>query len=171
MPNKAFQARRSSPCGLGPRVNTGVSGDKSMKALALLLTLIPLTAAAGGDAITGTVRTFSGESGSYHFQIVRTSEQELVGYPCTEFDITVEYQRVPWYSWLPFVHSSHPTEKDTEAAALYLKEAAQSSREVSFGYMGGGLMPTDKPCAYRAKGLELLGGSDPKTVVAYHEPV
>jgi len=87
---------------------------------------------------------------------------------CDEFKVTVEYKNVPWYSWLPFVRSSHPTKQQTIKAASLLLDAFKTNRAIGFGYMGGGLIPTEEKCSFSSKGLTLEFNN---LVLSFHDPV
>lgn len=47
--------------------------------------------------------------------------------------MSVKYERVPWSSWLPFVHSSYPLKRETELAVVFLKLARETNQSVLFG--------------------------------------
>jgi len=136
----------------------------------LLLSLLAFPAVAGGDYAQGFVSAFQAKGGAYTFRFTQTEQQALVP-GCPSFAVSVLHRRVPWYTWLPFVQSSHPTEQETAAAASFLRAAALQRRLVSFGYMGNGLVGTDSSCSFTANGLKL--GKDERTiyVLAFHDPV
>jgi hypothetical protein len=144
---------------------------KTITGIAVVFMLSP-AAWAGGDSVTGLISAFAGGNGTYAFHFQQTDAGEPLLLRCREFDVSVKYALVPWYSWLPWVHTSHPTLADTEAAAEFLKSAATSHQPIEFGYMGGGLSDAGKPCSFAAKALELLkpSGQQP-SVWAYHDPV
>ncbi len=137
---------------------------------ALLLCLLSNVAVAGGDAVPGRVTSFSGADGSYRFHFVQTDNRAELVKGCKELDVQVSYERVPWFSWLPFVHSSHPTREETDAAASYLLSASREKREVYFGYLGNGLAPTGAPCSFLSRGLS-LHGKEPIIVLSFHDSV
>lgn len=125
------------------------------------------TALAGGAAFPGKITTFSGSNGSCEFTFVPS--REFYGYEkCTELRVRVEYGRVPWYSWLPFVRSSHPTRAQTEQAAGVLEKAYREKSEVNFGYMGNGLVDSGEPCLFLSKGLMIDNG---KYILSFNGPV
>jgi hypothetical protein len=134
-----------------------------------LLYLLSNTALAGGDFVLGKVAAFSGESGNYSFRFIQTDRNKELLSGCREFNVTVRYERVPWFSWLPFVHSSHPSKQKTEAAASFLRGASQSGQEVYFGYMGYGLVPTGNSCSFTSRGLALEQEHGKQYVLSYHD--
>lgn len=139
-----------------------------MRALSfLILCVVSNIAVAGGDYAIGKITSFSGENGNYLFRFVQTDNRAELLRGCREFEVKVTYKRVPWFSWLPFVHTSHPTREGTIKAALFLMNANQSNREVGFGYMGYGLVPADTPCSFLSLGLSLESGY----VLSFHNPV
>jgi len=144
-----------------------VSGDK-MKCVGALIALLPVLALAGGDYASGKVRSFSGKDGVFTFTFV--TEQRLVGLEqCQSLTVNVEYGRVPWYSWLPFVHTNHPTKAQTESAASLLQDAHRASKPVLFGYLGYGLIPSSAPCTFKSKGLAIEHDSGHEFVLSYHD--
>ncbi len=128
-------------------------------------------AVAGGDSVLGKVGNFSGEDGNYSFSFIQTDEHSPLMPGCRQLEVTVEYGRVPWYSWLPFVETSHPSLEETDEAAFFLLEAQREGREVHFGYMGGGLIPVDKPCFFVSKGLLLYPPDKKDQVISFHDSV
>ena len=145
----------------------GVSGDK-MKCIGALIALLPSLAFAGGDYVSGRVSSFSGADGAYNFTFV--SDQSLVGLEqCKTLTVNVEYERVPWYSWLPFIHTNHPTESQTESAASLLQAAHRTSQPILFGYLGYGLVPANAPCTFKSKGLAIENDSGHEFVLSYHD--
>jgi hypothetical protein len=140
-------------------------------ALYIVAALIASGAAiAGGDCAKGHVGGFFGKNGSYsfHFSQLDGDPELLTG--CPSFDVLVEYSRVPWYSWLPWVTSSHPTLAETNSAAEFLRTAQLEKRAIQFGYMGSGLIDSGRHCVFRSKGL-LLSKDRVTAVLSYHTPV
>ncbi len=126
---------------------------------ALLLCLMPNVAVAGGDAVPGKVSSVSGADGNYQFHFVQTANRAELISGCKELDVKVSYERVPWFSWLPFVHSSHPTREKTDEAASYLLNASRENRDIYLGYMGSGLIPAGTPCSFLSRGCLFMGKS------------
>ena len=139
-----------------------------MKLIAASFLLVPFAAAAGGDYASGKVADFSGQNGSYAFTF--KGDRPLVGMnKCPSLKVLVEYQRVPWFSWLPFIESGHPTEEETDKAAKMLQAAEQGSNAVSFGYMGNGLVPSGEPCTFKSKGLSIKQDAGKEFVLSFHD--
>jgi hypothetical protein len=133
----------------------------------LFLTSIPVLA--GGDYVLVKISKFSGYDGNYSMSFKQTEiDREPLLMGCNEFKVTVEYKNVPWYSWLPFVQSSHPTKQQTIKAASLLLDAFKTNRAISFGYMGRGLIPTGEKCSFSSKGLILEFNN---VVLSFHDPV
>jgi len=140
-----------------------------MKRIGVLTSLLlPSLALAGGDYVSGTVSDFSGKDGIYSFTFV--AEQPLVGLEqCQSLRVSVEYGHVPWYSWLPFAHSSHPTKAQTESAASLLQAAHRTLQPILFGYLGNGLVPSSTPCTFKSKGLAIESDRGREFVLSYHD--
>ncbi|MDO5654195.1 MAG: hypothetical protein Q4G39_08855 [Brachymonas sp.] len=128
--------------------------------------LTSCVAFAGGDHVAGYVTEFLGSEGIYVFNFKQTEPKPLIR-GCTEFKVHVKYQRVPWYSWLPFISSSHPTREQTIEASAVLQEAARNKREILFGYMGHGLVSADSSCTFFSKGLLVYSGA----IISFNQPV
>lgn len=144
-----------------------VSGDK-MKCVGAMIALLPSLALAGGDYVSGKVSSFSGNDGTYTFTFV--AKKTLVGLEqCQSLTVNVEYGRVPWYSWLPFVHTNHPTKAQTESAASLLQTAHRASQPILFGYLGYGLVPSRVPCTFKSKGLAVESDRGREFVLSYHD--
>jgi hypothetical protein len=124
-----------------------------MRRVGVLVLLVPALAFAGGDYVPGKVTNFSGEDGIYSFTFA--ADGELVGpEACQMLKVNVEYAHVRWYSWMPFIRTSHPTKKQTELAAAVLREADQKSKSILFGYLG----------------LALERDADREFVLSFHDP-
>ncbi|MBI3565072.1 MAG: hypothetical protein HY079_07750 [Elusimicrobia bacterium] len=129
---------------------------------------------AGGDYVAGRITTFSGKAGHYKMHFVQTAKTEALLRGCPEFDVSIDFKRVPA---LPLGQSSNPSQKQTIAAAEYLQKAQTSGREINFGYMGSGLIPTGKTCSFSSFGLMLMDDREKgkeKTkefVLAFHDQV
>ena len=142
------------------------------QALAMVaMSLVALPAVAGGDFVKGRIANFVGTDGDYafHFEQIEARPELEVG--CRAFVVSVRYARVPWYSWLPFIHTHHPTREQTIAAAAFLADASQRHALVNFGYMGSGLVPTGEKCSFRTKGLRLEKEGKEAIVLAYDDPI
>lgn len=123
--------------------------------LATILILFSGPAFAGGDFVIGRITNFSESAGSLSFRFEQTDRASDLMKGCRSFEVRMQYERVPWYAWLPFVHSAHPTREQTEEALKYLLTSFQNSYNVSFGYMGYGLSHTEESCVFESKGLQL----------------
>ena len=132
------------------------------------MALVALPAVAGGDFVKGSITNFVGRDGDYAFRFEQTEAGSELEAGCRGFVVSVRYARVPWYSWLPFIHTDHPTREQTIAAAEYLADASHSHALVNFGYMGSGLAPTGEKCSFRTKGLRLEKEGSESIVLAYH---
>jgi hypothetical protein len=87
---------------------------------------------------------------------------------CKEIKVVVNHSRVPWFSWLPFVKSEHPTKKETLESIEYLRNASRANQTIYFGYMGYGLVPTDQKCSFKSKGLKIEKDDGKLLVLSYH---
>jgi hypothetical protein len=76
---------------------------------------------------------------------------------CNQITVLLEYQRVPVWSWLPFIDSSHPTKDETTTAVEFLNNKFAMSAKTYFGYIGGGLFKAPSiGCTFKSKGLKLM---------------
>ena len=135
----------------------------------ILLFIGPKFVFAGGDYVLGRVLSFSGDGGNYSLTFSQTNintSPMIKG--CYEIKVIVKYEHVPWYSWLPFIRSSHPTKEQTIIAASLLLDAFEKNREIGFGYMGSGLTPTAEKCAFVSKGLT---NEFDNVILSFNEPV
>lgn len=122
-----------------------------------LLSLLSGHARAGGDFSQFKVLAYSEINGVFHFSLEEKQINRQLISGCKNFDVRVNYMRVPWYSWLPFVHTSHPSYEDTIKALKNIKDAYDSNKEVYFGYMGNGLGNTSAACVFDSYGLKIDG--------------
>jgi len=93
---------------------------------------------------------------------------------CKQITVLLEYQRVPAWSWLPFIDSSHPTKDETTIAVEFLNNKFAKSAQAYFGYIGGGLFKVSSTdCTFKSKGLKLMkiDKENEFTVLSYYEPV
>jgi hypothetical protein len=141
-----------------------------MRLLAPLLLLFSAAAFAGGDNSSGKISEFSGKDGNFSFQFVETGKIPLVD-KCPKFTVRVRYERVPWYSWLPFVETSHPTRKETDEAGEFIRNAFQGGAEIKLGYIGSGLVPDGAKCSFASRGLVLAKEPTGSVVLSFHDPV
>ena len=139
-----------------------------MKWIFVFSGLLPSLVFAGGDYVPGKISDFTGNDGEYSFTFA--AERTLVGLEaCPLLKVHVTYARVPWLSWLPFVHSSHPTREQTNMAAAVLKQAAEAGRPALFGYLGGGLIASGEPCTFKSNGLLLDRDAGKEFVLSFYD--
>lgn len=136
-------------------------------AFAALLIALSFHASAGGDYVSGRVTQFSISADTYLFEFEQAKGEDELIKGCKTFKVHVHYEHVPWYSWLPFVDSAHPTWENTKEALKYLRDSSRVGHLIYFGYMGSGLVHTAEQCVFDSKGLEINHG----VVISYHDPV
>lgn len=138
-----------------------------------ILVVLASNALAGGDYRTGKVTAFSGQNGQYSMHFIQTSTHTLLVPKCSAIDVKITFKRVPWFSWLPFYEGGNPGKGETLKAAELLRAAHQNGREIKFGYMGHGLVGTDKdnPCAFSSWQLGILKDEKDGTdiIMAFHD--
>lgn len=139
-----------------------------------LIALLPSSVFAGGEYWKVQVKN--------PILIVETNEVKLLLLQkatglvkeCKEIRVFVEHKNISMWSWLPFIHSSHPTEKETRSALDFLNNTLRKGKSTFFGYIGGGLSRShDDTCVFKSKGLRVEEiGEDKKLVVfSFHDPV
>ncbi len=114
---------------------------------------IPARATDTPECYLGKVSEYSGDDGNYriHFKQVRMQGKLTSG--CKEFDVAIVHETTPWYAWMPFVETTHPTKEETLEAASFLEAAAKGSREIYFGYVGNGLELRGRACLFSSHGI------------------
>ncbi len=93
---------------------------------------------------------------------------------CKKIRVLLEYQRVPAWSWLPFIDSSHPTKDDTTIAVEFLNNKFAKSAHTYFGYIGAGLFKVPSvDCTFKSKGLKLMkiDTENEFAVLSYYDPM
>ncbi|HSB18168.1 MAG TPA: hypothetical protein VLE22_27190 [Bryobacteraceae bacterium] len=141
------------------------------RALALIMAALAAgVAVAGGDYVKGRVSGFSGADGVYTFHFEQSDARPALEDGCPRFTVLVQYGRVPWYSWVPLVKTSHPTRGETDAAAAILAVAERERRLVSFGYTGNGLIPSGGQCTSATKGLRIIKDDSGDVLMAFYDP-
>jgi hypothetical protein len=93
---------------------------------------------------------------------------------CRQITVLLEYQRVPFWSWLPFMGSSHPTKDETTKAVEFLNNKFAKSAQTYFGFIGGGLFKVPSTeCTFKSKGLKLMkiDKDNESAVLSYYDPV
>lgn len=124
------------------------------------LLFFPTFCFAGGGDSKASIKNFDASGASIEFTL-----------KCVFYKVHVKHQSVPWYSWLPFVRSSHSTFSDSQKTIAYLKRAFKDSEPVNFGYIGHGLKQSNKPCEYSSKGLILDETDEFHYIISYHNPL
>jgi hypothetical protein len=136
-------------------------------ALAVLLAVPAFYTNAGGDYVPGRVTAFSVSENIYSFEFEQAKDGGELVSGCKIFKVYVSYMNVPWYSWLPFIDSPHPTRKETKEALRYLHDSFREGRSIYFGYMGSGLQNTDNRCVFNSKGLAIENG----IIISYYNQI
>ena len=126
---------------------------------------------AGGSHWEGKVTSFERHDDSYSFSIKFSSNEIHLPSGCGMITVNYRYGRVPWYSWLPFIHSSHPSKAQSEEAVDYIEEHFKMKKSIYFGYMGGGLVPLENKCVFKTKGLIKVNIEKIISILAFHDPV
>ena len=137
----------------------------------LILGLVVSPVFAGGDFVLGKLSRFSESKGKISFHFIQSDNGLELLPNCREFDMSVEYERVPSYSWIPFIKTTHPSYDQNAKAALFLQKAYVEKREVLFGYMGSGISETKVKCSFVSRGLMLEGDEKMQFVLSYYDPV
>ena len=141
-----------------------------LRPVLIALLLIPTAVVAGGDFVHGKIASYSTVSGGYVFEFV-PAQTHWLSQGCSVISVQVTPARVPWYSWVPFVSSAHPSALETAEAAGLLGAAKIQNSQVNFGYMGGGLAPTGVPCRFSSKGLRLYRNHEVTYILSFHDPI
>ncbi|MGF6147795.1 Uncharacterised protein [Kingella potus] len=129
---------------------------RRQSALLFLLTC-SLAAHAGGDHTPAQISRFSGSNGHYQFTVTQQGERLLYNDHCRSYRVVITPRKHTLRDTiLPFpAASSHPTLRETEAAAQALKNAAAQKRTLHFGYLGSGLFPDkQQKCLYHGTGIK-----------------
>jgi len=133
--------------------------------------ILPALCFAGGDEVSGKVTGITVNEGKYIIHFIQTENAPDLVAGCKEFEVTVKYARVPWFSWLPFISSSHPSKNETEESIEYMRNAQRSNRLISFGYMGNGLVPTGEKCSFNSKGLRVYREQGKTAILSFHDQI
>ena len=140
--------------------------------LPLLLCLYSCFSLAGGDYVRGHIIEYSEIAGNYQFKFEPSDQRQALFKECRIISVQVSYTHVPWYSWLPYVHTTHPTKKQTMAAVKFILNSYHQNGELFFGYMGAGLVSSQVPCSFSSKGLLLENRDDDVPIVlSFSHPV
>jgi hypothetical protein len=149
-------------------VGTQMNGINK-KIFTALLVLLPALSMAGGDAVSVRVVSVLEENNAYLIHFMQSDNSPELFTDCREMKVTVKYSRVPWFTWLPFIKSGHPTRKETIDAIEHLRKANREKEPVNFGYMGNGLVPTGVPCSFVSKGLKKIIDDNKLFIVSFHD--
>jgi hypothetical protein len=134
------------------------------------IVLLPILSRAGGDYVSGIITGITEQDGKHIVHFVQTdSENHALIKDCKEIMVTVKYSRFSWFSWLPFVKSSHPTQKETDESIEYLRKAHKDKNIIYFGYMGYGLVPGGEKCSFKSKGLKIVDDNGRRVVLSFHD--
>lgn len=162
-------SQRSLPPRLISTVGTKMNGINKLIIITALLVLLPVFCFAGGDYVAGRVEFVEQQGGVYVIHFIQTGGQHELIKDCKEITVIVKYSRVPWFYWLPFIKSEHPTKKETVESIEYLKNAGRANQTVYFGYMGYGLVPTGQKCSFKSKGLKIEVDDGKWLVLSYQD--
>jgi len=110
--------------------------------------------AGGGYGTPVKVSAFQTRGSLSEIVLEAISGKTIEGQKCQRISLQVEHSRVPWYSFMPLMGSSHPSYGETQTALAYLQKAQQSKQSVQLISMSG-LGPTAAPCTFASKGLSL----------------
>jgi len=123
---------------------------------------------AGGSYQKGKISDFSTNifATTFTFEEENNNTISIIS-SCKKFKVKLIYSHVPWYSWLPFVKSSHPTYEENNKAIQFIENAYKNKKTINFGYMGDGLIQIDKKCIFKSRGLYLNND----TVLSLYNPV
>jgi len=137
--------------------------------LALVFMIFSQSLYAGGAWIRGHIDNIEEIKEGYLLKFTQIDTFYELEPGCKSFEVYIRYERVPWYSWIPGVYTSHPSKKENIKSINYLIQ--KNKQYIYFGYMGSGLMPTDQKCSFRSKGLEYHQDNGEVHILSYHEPV
>lgn len=136
----------------------------------IFILFFPTLCFAGGEYSTVRIIELSGHETRISFSVEFLNSHKFYE-NCDTITVHLNYKKTPWFSWLPFVHTSHPTAADNQEAVSYLKHVYLNDKTVNFGYMGSGLNSTDQQCVFISKGLRLYKSDNFQYVLSYHDPV
>ena len=125
---------------------------------------------AGGDFTEGTIIKLEGDASSFQMTFIPNETPSSIE-GCEKYEVSLSYERVPWFSWIPMVRTSHPSKDNTKEAIAYLRNSFNNQKTVRFGYMGSGLYPTNKNCSFLSKGFQLIQSEDIDFVLSFYAPV
>ena len=134
--------------------------------ITLILILVAHTSYAGGTSNEGEIKEFHSNKKITSFKFIQTDGEPNLIKLCSEFTVILEYKRVPWFSWFPYVETSHPTEKQSKKAINFIKTANKNNKKIQFGFMGAGFKETKEKCIFRSRGLLLMNDNEESEFVA-----
>ena len=139
--------------------------------LTLLLILNCGNAIAGGSSFPARVLSVSLHAEKELILTFTQTPKHGAFADCSEIEVTVAHKRAPWFSWIPFVRSSHPSHAETATALDFLSSAMESGVLVQFGYVGSGVEPGSASCSFQSRGLRLVPDGEVKYVLSYFDAV
>ena len=144
-----------------------------MKLTVIMLFFISLPSMlfAGGDCALVTVESIKKEKGVTEIEVKQVEDNIPFMKGCPQFEFTVTYKRISWYSWLPFMQGFHPTEKENKESLHLMDNAYKNKKAINFCYMGYGLAYTEKKCSFVSYGLKTLQIQDDKSVVSFYDEI
>ncbi|MEJ2497012.1 MAG: hypothetical protein P8Y43_05980 [Sulfurovaceae bacterium] len=143
----------------------------NMFAITLFIGILSSILYAGGDYVLVDVQSFEEQKGIVKIKIKQIDDRDPLMKGCFEFEVAITHKRVPWFSWLPFMKSSHPTKKENQASLGLLLEAYQDKVPTNFGYMGYGLAGTEKECSFVSYGLKTIKTEEGEAVLSFYSEI
>lgn len=114
------------------------------------------TVEAGGDYWTVKVKDEIVGATSIDLKLSLLEEPRGVVAGCSSIVVHVKHQTVPFWAWLPFISTNHPTQGETMEAIRFLNKKYNTSEYTYFGYIGGGLYKEEgSECTFNSRGLRL----------------
>ena len=130
-----------------------------------LLLIFPLCAFAGGTHWKSNILTV--DEKQKQIKLILKNEKPI--YNCDKLNINISYERVPWFSWIPFINSAHPTKEENKVAITHIK--SNIGNTLYFGEIGKGLVPQEKKCTYQSKGAKILEIENKQVIMFYYSQV
>ena len=136
---------------------------KAFFSLGLCLVTLPVNA--GGAAFS--VKVIRIQEGAGNLTLFMHKQKHKKNEPCSRFQVKLKYERVPWYSWVPFVDSYHPSPSENQAAIQKMKGYHKNQTVFEFGEVSG-LKQTKSACVFMSKGLKV---TKDKFIVSFYYPI
>lgn len=136
--------------------------------------LLPALVHAGGDFWPVKVEEKISNDESQKLKLLILDSSSGITHGCKQITVSLDYRRVPPWSWLPFIGTSHPTKAETAKAVEYLNNKFNQSAQAYFGYMGSGLFKVPSTdCTFISKGLKLLkiDIDNEFAVISFYDPL